>query len=235
MRSCSSAAPGSPGRTCPSASVRGRASTTGCESGRPSALGRGPSPCCSPRPTLRAISTGSSRSTPPSFVPASARLEPAKGAPAGEPDHHALGCSRGGLTTKIHLAADSRAVLWLSSLRLARLVTPPHSRGDDEGLGAPSGRQAADDASCGPRGQGVLIQCGPHPFAASCDPERAPSPWNQTANCKRLPKGRFVTIGVFHRSSGDGLLRVGWGSRRVLWQVRRMAASEARLGPFAPV
>ncbi|WP_435865798.1 IS5 family transposase [Streptomyces virginiae] len=31
-----------------------------------------------------------------------------KGAPAGEPDHHALGRSRGGLTTKIHLAADSR-------------------------------------------------------------------------------------------------------------------------------
>ncbi|MFF9025616.1 IS5 family transposase [Streptomyces eurythermus] len=31
-----------------------------------------------------------------------------KGAPAGEPDDHALGRSRGGLTTKVHLAADSR-------------------------------------------------------------------------------------------------------------------------------
>ncbi|MGW8353333.1 IS5 family transposase [Streptomyces wedmorensis] len=31
-----------------------------------------------------------------------------KGAPAGEPDDHALGRSRGGLSTKIHLAADSR-------------------------------------------------------------------------------------------------------------------------------
>ncbi|WP_420718762.1 IS5 family transposase [Streptomyces sp. XY413] len=31
-----------------------------------------------------------------------------KGLPAGEPDRHALGRSRGGLTTKIHLAADSR-------------------------------------------------------------------------------------------------------------------------------
>ncbi|QES17874.1 IS5 family transposase [Streptomyces venezuelae] len=31
-----------------------------------------------------------------------------KGAPAGEPEDHALGRSRGGLTTKIHLAADSR-------------------------------------------------------------------------------------------------------------------------------
>ncbi|MFF4321424.1 IS5 family transposase [Streptomyces sp. NPDC001568] len=31
-----------------------------------------------------------------------------KGAPAGEPPDHALGRSRGGLTTKIHLAADGR-------------------------------------------------------------------------------------------------------------------------------
>ncbi|MEU3596698.1 transposase [Streptomyces filamentosus] len=45
----------------------------------------------------------------------------------GEPDHHALGRSHGGLTTKAHLAADSRAVLWPSSSRPARLVTPLHS------------------------------------------------------------------------------------------------------------
>ncbi|MFJ9790627.1 IS5 family transposase [Streptomyces globosus] len=31
-----------------------------------------------------------------------------KGPPAGEPDDHAIGRSRGGLTTKIHLAADDR-------------------------------------------------------------------------------------------------------------------------------
>ncbi|MFD9323386.1 IS5 family transposase [Streptomyces sp. NPDC060053] len=31
-----------------------------------------------------------------------------KRGPAGEPDHHAIGRSRGGLTTKIHLAADGR-------------------------------------------------------------------------------------------------------------------------------
>ncbi|MFI9772884.1 IS5 family transposase [Streptomyces sp. NPDC052415] len=31
-----------------------------------------------------------------------------EGAPAGEPDDHAIGRSRGGLTTKIHLAADDR-------------------------------------------------------------------------------------------------------------------------------
>ncbi|WP_370531692.1 IS5 family transposase [Streptomyces venezuelae] len=41
-----------------------------------------------------------------------------KGAPAGEPVDHALGRSRGGLTTKIHLAADSRC------RPLAFVVTP---------------------------------------------------------------------------------------------------------------
>ncbi|GDY49062.1 hypothetical protein SANT12839_099440 [Streptomyces antimycoticus] len=34
------------------------------------------------------------------------RRGPQKGAPAGEPADHAIGRSRGGLTTKIHLAAD---------------------------------------------------------------------------------------------------------------------------------
>ncbi|MBR7677532.1 IS5 family transposase, partial [Streptomyces daliensis] len=33
---------------------------------------------------------------------------PQKGAPPGEPDDHALGRSRGGLTTKVHLTADAR-------------------------------------------------------------------------------------------------------------------------------
>ncbi|MFE2023419.1 IS5 family transposase [Streptomyces sp. NPDC059499] len=38
----------------------------------------------------------------------SARPGPPEGAPGGEPDDHALGRSRGGLTTNAHLAADSR-------------------------------------------------------------------------------------------------------------------------------
>nr|WP_279345063.1 IS5 family transposase [Streptomyces sp. PBSH9] len=41
-----------------------------------------------------------------------------KGALVEEPDHHALGRSRGGLTTKIHLAADSRC------RPLAFVITP---------------------------------------------------------------------------------------------------------------
>lgn len=36
------------------------------------------------------------------------RPGPAKRVPAGEPDDHAIRRSRGGLTTKIHLAADAR-------------------------------------------------------------------------------------------------------------------------------
>ncbi|NEC31891.1 transposase, partial [Streptomyces rubrogriseus] len=43
---------------------------------------------------------------------------PSKGAPAGEPSDHALGRSRGGLTTKIHLATDGRC------RPLAFVVTP---------------------------------------------------------------------------------------------------------------
>ncbi|MER8032086.1 IS5 family transposase [Streptomyces bauhiniae] len=44
-----------------------------------------------------------------------------KGAPAGEPDHHAVGRSRGGLTARPHLAADSRC------RPLAFFLTPGHS------------------------------------------------------------------------------------------------------------
>ncbi|MFI1839081.1 IS5 family transposase [Streptomyces olivaceoviridis] len=43
---------------------------------------------------------------------------PSKGAPAGEPADHALGRSRGGQTTKIHLAADGRC------RPLAFVITP---------------------------------------------------------------------------------------------------------------
>ncbi|MFI2609283.1 IS5 family transposase [Kitasatospora sp. NPDC018619] len=41
-------------------------------------------------------------------APQSAAGAAPEGAPADEPDHHALGRSRGGLTTKIHLATDGR-------------------------------------------------------------------------------------------------------------------------------
>ncbi|WTC77561.1 IS5 family transposase [Streptomyces sp. NBC_01637] len=56
-------------------------------------------------------------------LPTVRRRGPSKGAPAGEPDDHALGRSRGGLTTKIHLAADGRC-------RPLALVVTPGQAGD---------------------------------------------------------------------------------------------------------
>lgn len=70
--------------------------------------------------TRSATSTGSSRSTPPSSAPT--RMPPPSAEKGrqrqDEPDDHALGRSRGGLTTKIHLGCDGRGRL------LAILVTP---------------------------------------------------------------------------------------------------------------
>ncbi|MFZ4185393.1 transposase [Streptomyces pseudogriseolus] len=76
--------------------------------------GCSPNPCSSSRsmPTQPATSTGWSRSTPPSSVPTSTPPPPAekKGGRhrPDEPDDPALGRSRGGLTTKIHLACDGK-------------------------------------------------------------------------------------------------------------------------------
>ncbi|GGX67290.1 IS5 family transposase [Streptomyces hiroshimensis] len=53
----------------------------------------------------------------------STRPGPQNGAPADEPGDHALGRSRGGLTTKIHLAADGRC-------RPLHFVLTPGQAGD---------------------------------------------------------------------------------------------------------
>lgn len=53
-------------------------------------------------------STEPSRWTPRSSAPTARGRGPQKGAPPGEPDDHVIGRSRGGLTTKIHLAAVGR-------------------------------------------------------------------------------------------------------------------------------
>ncbi|MBP5895523.1 IS5 family transposase [Streptomyces sp. LBUM 1481] len=47
-------------------------------------------------------------SAPPSSVPTSTPPGPVKRGPGREPDDHAIGRSRGGLTIKVHLTADSR-------------------------------------------------------------------------------------------------------------------------------
>nr|WP_240810994.1 IS5 family transposase [Streptomyces tendae] len=86
------------------------------------ALGCSLKPCSRsrPTPTRPATSTGWSRSTPPSSALTST---PPPRAEKGrhrqdEPGDHALGRSRGGLTTKIHLACDGKG------RPLAILVTP---------------------------------------------------------------------------------------------------------------
>ncbi|EFL29539.1 transposase [Streptomyces viridochromogenes DSM 40736] len=107
-RSRSSTAPAHPGWTCPSTSGRGRGPQSAAEVGRRRHLGarvhrsagRGRR-----RRRSRLGRRGRLHHRPGSSA---RRRGPSKGAPAGEPDHHALGRSRGGLTTKIHLTADSR-------------------------------------------------------------------------------------------------------------------------------
>ncbi len=63
------------------------------------------SPHWSQRTTPTKASTGPSQWTPPLCAHASMRPGPAKRAPSGEPADHAIGRSRGGPTTKIHLAS----------------------------------------------------------------------------------------------------------------------------------
>ncbi|MGW0141737.1 IS5 family transposase [Streptomyces calvus] len=70
--------------------------------------------------TRPATSTGWCRSTPPSSAPTNTLPLPAERGQQrqDEPDDHALGRSRGGLTTKIHLACDGKG------RPLAILLTP---------------------------------------------------------------------------------------------------------------
>ena len=104
--------PESPGVTCRNATDRGRRSTPAFAATRWTACSPMHSSRSRPARTPSATSTGSSRSTPPSSAPTSTPPPPA------EPDDHALGRSRGGLTTKIHLACDGRG------RPLAVLLTP---------------------------------------------------------------------------------------------------------------
>lgn len=80
-----------------------KAPTTACGSGRPTAPGRKSSPPRSPRPTPKATSTGSSRSTPPSCAPGAVKRGPRPASRTTMPSEGpAAACPR------IHLAVDSR-------------------------------------------------------------------------------------------------------------------------------
>ena len=102
--------------TSQSTSVPGRrcGSGTGCSAA--TALGTGSTPACWPRPTCPATWTGRSASTPRSTAPTSTRphWHGTQGELANhtnldvEPADHAIGRSRGGLSTKIHHACDGK-------------------------------------------------------------------------------------------------------------------------------
>lgn len=69
-------------------------------------------PLCSRLRMPSTTSTGPSRATPPSCGPPITPLELSKGHRGrNEPADHVLGRSRGGLTTKIHVAADGHPQL----------------------------------------------------------------------------------------------------------------------------
>lgn len=102
--------PPHPGGTCPRSSARLRPRTNGCFGGRPTAPGPRSSRLFSPQRTRTTTSAGRSRWIQPSAGPTSTPRVPAKGDTGrGEPPDHALGRSRGGLNTKVHLASDSNA------------------------------------------------------------------------------------------------------------------------------
>ncbi|WP_233534442.1 transposase [Streptomyces murinus] len=167
--------PGTPWTDCPSTSARGSAPTTGCGSGPPTAPGRSSSPPCSPKPTPMATSAGSSRSTLHDRPGSSARRRgSSKGAPPGEPYHHALGRSHGGH----HPGPPRRG----QPLRIARLRA--HARPSLErtrlhrghGLLTSSGRRPTqDDAGGGPGRQGVLAPGAPDPSPPAWDPGGDPA------------------------------------------------------------
>src|SRR5690606_28650600 len=101
---------------CPRGSGSGTRSTSASTGGLRTAHGRSCSPKCRSKPTPPGRSTGSSRSTPRSPECIST-ARPSRGTqgdvsnhknPRVEPLDHAIGRSRDGLTTKVHLVADGR-------------------------------------------------------------------------------------------------------------------------------
>jgi transposase len=105
-------ATGTAWRDVPNGMVPGRRSTIASTAGEETARGIASWPRCSPRCTARARSTGISGA---STAPPSGRFKQPRGrgkkSAAEEPTSHALGRSRGGFGSKLHLLCDSHGII----------------------------------------------------------------------------------------------------------------------------
>ena len=177
--------------------------------GPPTAPGSGCWPRCSPTPMRWASWTGSPRSTPPSLgcISTVPPFRGSRGAVSNyrdprlrEPADHAIGRSRGGLTSKIHLVADGRG-------RPLNLILTPANINDTTmlveviggirvarpGPGRPRGRRPAvvlADKGYPSRGQpglpGHPADQGEHPRPRR--PARRPA---NAGACSRRPAARL--------------------------------------------
>ena len=163
------------GGTCRRTSVRGRRSGSAITGSRPTGPGTRFCPRYRSRLTPAARSTGGSQSTRPhrgfiSTVPPQrgrrASPVPTQGAGSSykdpsdrvaEPEDHAIGRSRGGLTTKTHALVDGNGMPLVIAVTLGRRTTPRRCRSSLRSCGLPGSdlavrgrrRRAA-------RGQGLL-------------------------------------------------------------------------------
>jgi hypothetical protein len=171
------------GGTCHPSTGTGRPSTTGIAAGQAMAPGSRSSMSCAVTPTCTRVGTGRWRSTPQWSVRTSTPRAPGANRPPtsprrssrpprstqgagsnnkksdGRPSREALGRSRGGLTSKIHLAADTRC------RPISRITTAGHRH---------------DSLAFAPVMAGIWIlaevRVGPAPVPAGCSATRHPTP-----------------------------------------------------------
>jgi hypothetical protein len=197
MGSCGSWPPGCPGGTCPNATVPGRPAMSGSAAGRPTAPGSDswlmPDPLrCRRRGRLGGggchhRARPSARRRGPKRGPGSYQGSAAE---AGQ----ALGRSRGGLTTKVHLACDGRgrplAMRAPSAIRVPRAVRPATGQGSPGRSGWPAtGRRsgALPAATWSNEPSPASSSTGPSPPATTSWPSATTPGWSWPPCCCGSP------------------------------------------------
>src|SRR5690606_35555750 len=126
-----------------------------------------------------------------------ARPGPKKGAPADEPHDHAIGRSRGGLSTKIHLAADGRCRTLACHLTAGQagdapafteVMAPPAC--------SPTARSSAYQAGHGPGRQALLLPRDPRPPAQTRHPGGDPGTSRPAGQPEAARTGRWQAAGL---------------------------------------